>query len=60
MRPASLDELLELKMKHPKAKLVIGNTEIGEYLRSPICSVEMFFMILHYRKNSCIKAALFC
>ena len=34
IRPASLDELLELKMKHPKAKLVIGNTEIGEYLKS--------------------------
>ncbi|XP_044163721.1 xanthine dehydrogenase/oxidase-like isoform X2 [Acropora millepora] len=29
IRPASLHELLELKMRHPKAKLVIGNTEIG-------------------------------
>ncbi|XP_015749134.1 PREDICTED: xanthine dehydrogenase-like, partial [Acropora digitifera] len=28
IRPASLDELLELKMRHPKAKLVIGNTKI--------------------------------
>ncbi|XP_020627784.1 xanthine dehydrogenase/oxidase-like isoform X2 [Orbicella faveolata] len=29
IRPTTLEELLELKMKHPKAKLVIGNTEIG-------------------------------
>ncbi|KAK2567725.1 Xanthine dehydrogenase/oxidase [Acropora cervicornis] len=29
IRPTLLDELLELKMRHPKAKLVIGNTEIG-------------------------------
>lgn len=29
IRPATLNELLELKMKYPKAKLVIGNTEIG-------------------------------
>lgn len=28
-RPASLEELLELKGKHPQAKLVIGNTEVG-------------------------------
>ena len=31
IRPTTLEELLELKMKHPQAKLVIGNTEIGEY-----------------------------
>ena len=30
IRPATLDELLELKTKYPQAKLVIGNTEIGE------------------------------
>ena len=29
-RPASLEELLELKGKHPQAKLVIGNTEVGK------------------------------
>ncbi|KAJ7379815.1 hypothetical protein OS493_012562 [Desmophyllum pertusum] len=29
IRPTTLDELLELKMKYPQAKLVIGNTEIG-------------------------------
>lgn len=28
-RPTTLEELLELKKKHPQAKLVIGNTEIG-------------------------------
>ena len=31
IRPTTLEELLELKMKHPQAKLVIGNTEIGEH-----------------------------
>ena len=30
IRPTTLDELLELKTKYPQAKLVIGNTEIGE------------------------------
>ena len=30
IRPATLKELLELKMNYPEAKLVIGNTEIGE------------------------------
>ncbi|XP_078350679.1 xanthine dehydrogenase/oxidase-like [Oculina patagonica] len=29
IRPTTLEELLELKTKHPQAKLVIGNTEIG-------------------------------
>ena len=29
-RPVSLEELLELKEKHPQAKLVIGNTEVGK------------------------------
>ena len=30
IRPTTLEELLELKITHPQAKLVIGNTEIGE------------------------------
>ena len=34
-RPASLEELLELKEKHPQAKLVIGNTEVGKGCFSP-------------------------
>lgn len=29
-RPATLDSLLSLKKKYPQAKLVCGNTEIGE------------------------------
>ncbi|XP_078351392.1 xanthine dehydrogenase/oxidase-like [Oculina patagonica] len=29
IRPTTLEELLDMKMKHPQAKLVIGNTEIG-------------------------------
>lgn len=28
-RPTTLQELLQLKKEHPKAKLVIGNTEVG-------------------------------
>ncbi|RDD44882.1 Xanthine dehydrogenase/oxidase, partial [Trichoplax sp. H2] len=38
-RPCSLDELLSLKRDYPKAKLVIGNTEIG---------IEMKFKDLKY------------
>ena len=34
IRPTTLEELLELKMKHPQAKLVIGNTEIGKHKSS--------------------------
>ena len=29
IRPTTLEELLELRAKYPQAKLVIGNTEIG-------------------------------
>lgn len=29
-RPVTLDSLLNLKKKYPQAKLVCGNTEIGE------------------------------
>ncbi|RUS88161.1 hypothetical protein EGW08_004058, partial [Elysia chlorotica] len=29
VRPTSLDELLELKKSHPKARFVVGNTEVG-------------------------------
>ena len=29
-RPTSLAELLNLKSQYPEAKLVIGNTEVGE------------------------------
>ena len=28
-RPTALDEILELKTRHPDAKMVIGNTEVG-------------------------------
>lgn len=28
-RPTSLESLLALKAKHPAAKLVVGNTEVG-------------------------------
>lgn len=28
-RPATLEQLLELKAAHPNAKLVVGNTEVG-------------------------------
>jgi len=30
IRPTTLEELLDLKTAHPQAKLVIGNTDIGE------------------------------
>ena len=30
LRPASLEELLELKKNYPKAKFVVGNTELGK------------------------------
>ncbi|RZC35629.1 Ald Xan dh C, FAD binding 5, and/or CO deh flav C domain containing protein [Asbolus verrucosus] len=33
-RPTTLQDLLELKSKHPEAKLVVGNTEIGIEIRS--------------------------
>ena len=29
-RPTTLDELLELKQQHPDARLVVGNTEVGQ------------------------------
>lgn len=29
--PVSLDELLDLKVAHPKAPLVVGNTSVGMY-----------------------------
>ena len=29
-RPTTLDELLELKHEHPDARLVVGNTEVGQ------------------------------
>ncbi|RDD44277.1 Xanthine dehydrogenase/oxidase [Trichoplax sp. H2] len=38
-RPSSLEELLLLKKKYPRAKLVVGNTEVG---------IEMKFKGLHY------------
>uniref|UniRef100_A0A0E9X011 Molybdopterin dehydrogenase FAD-binding domain-containing protein n=1 Tax=Anguilla anguilla TaxID=7936 RepID=A0A0E9X011_ANGAN len=30
IQPTSLSELLELKAQYPTAKLVVGNTEVGE------------------------------
>lgn len=30
IQPSSLTELLELKARYPDAKLVVGNTEVGE------------------------------
>ncbi|PIO38487.1 hypothetical protein AB205_0077270 [Aquarana catesbeiana] len=30
LQPSSLDELLNLKARYPEAKLVVGNTEVGE------------------------------
>ena len=33
IRPVTMKELLEVKMKYPQAKMVIGNTEIGECIQ---------------------------
>ena len=32
-RPTSLNELLALKNEHPTARLIVGNTEIGDNLK---------------------------
>ena len=31
LRPASLAELLDLKVRYPQANMVVGNTEVGEW-----------------------------
>lgn len=44
LQPSSLDELLNLKARYPEAKLVVGNTEVGEsWTRCPIF-VQIFSM----------------
>ena len=37
MRPATLQQLLDLKIKHPQAKMVVGNTEVGKWRNSRGC-----------------------
>ncbi|KAF5279183.1 hypothetical protein FQR65_LT03430 [Abscondita terminalis] len=36
-RPTQLPELLELKKKHPEAKIVVGNTEVGVEVKFKHC-----------------------
>ncbi|MFH4973423.1 hypothetical protein AB6A40_000132 [Gnathostoma spinigerum] len=45
-QPADLDELLDLKMKHPTAKLIAGNTEVG---------VEVKFRFLDNKVMICTR-----
>ena len=39
-RPLTLEQLLVLRAKFPQSKLVIGNTEIGEWLSRRLCDSE--------------------
>lgn len=32
LQPNSLDEFLHLKWKHPDARMVVGNTEVGQFV----------------------------
>lgn len=47
-RPLTVNELLDLKMKHPSAKLIGGNTEIGNI------SAFLFFFALQNTRDALI------
>jgi hypothetical protein len=37
LRPTSLEDLLQLKLKFPESKLVVGNTELGVEIKFKKC-----------------------
>ena len=41
-RPTSLNHLLELKKKHPEAKVVVGNTELGVEVKFKHCTYPVY------------------
>lgn len=43
-RPQTLEQLLDIKAKHPQAKLVIGNTEIGIEIKN---NTNLYPIIIH-------------
>ncbi|XP_021645492.2 xanthine dehydrogenase 1 isoform X2 [Hevea brasiliensis] len=46
-RPLSLQHLLELKAKHPEAKLLIGNTEVGIEMRLKRIQYHVLISVAH-------------
>jgi xanthine dehydrogenase iron-sulfur cluster and FAD-binding subunit A len=50
-RPTSLEDLLSLKDKHPTARIVVGNTEIGMYWCVLILVASMFLAVDAAKSN---------
>lgn len=47
LRPVSLERFVHLKMEHPKAKIIIGNTELGVEARFKGLKVGTFLCATH-------------
>ena len=45
LQPDSLDEFLRLKWKHPDARVVVGNTEVGQCVSQ--CSDMVSLSVAH-------------
>lgn len=47
LRPVTLDRFVQLKMKYPKAKIIVGNTELGVEAKFKGLKVDTFLCASH-------------
>ena len=59
-RPTSLEELLTLKRRHPDAKVVVGNTELGIEKRSKNCQFPVMIQVTHIKQLTNINERQYC
>ena len=49
-RPVSLDQMLTLKQRHPEAKIVVGNTELGVEVKFKHCDYPVYISPGHVKE----------
>ena len=54
-RPTTLSQLLELKSRHPEAKIVVGNTELGVEVKFKHCEYPVFISPPHIPEMTGIR-----
>eukprot|EP00177_Eucheuma_denticulatum_P003133 GFKZ01005647.1.p1 GENE.GFKZ01005647.1~~GFKZ01005647.1.p1 ORF type:complete len:1395 (+),score=186.86 GFKZ01005647.1:345-4529(+) len=47
LRPVTLDRFVQLRMKHPEAKIIVGNTELGVEARFKGLKIDTFLCASH-------------
>ena len=54
-RPTQIEDLIKLKQKHPNAKIVVGNTELGIEMKFKNCQYPIMIQATHVKELTSIE-----